>query len=133
MRTKLSTPSQAIADLFVRENPGTIEVYSNGRTNLSNTSFSVKVVDIANVLGLETHSAEDIWDALAPLVEVHSRVMLHVDDALIAIMPAKIPVQVRLRPDTATILIDICRTSGLKKVDVLHQAIRDFHLRLNND
>jgi len=132
MQVKLSTASQAVATLFMQENPDTTELCLNGRINLSNTSFNIRLVEAAKTLGLDvTLSAEEIWLIVEPLFEVHSRVVVHADETHITITPAKNPTQVRLRPDTSAILVEACRTSGLKKVDVLHQAIRDFHLRLN--
>jgi len=132
MQVKLSTSSRIIADLFIQENPDTTEVCTGTHINLINSGFSINLIETARILKIdETQSAEDIWSIIVPLFEVHSRVTTRIDNMQITILPTKVPTQVRLRPDTSAILNDACLISGLKKVDVLHQAIRDFHLRLD--
>jgi hypothetical protein len=131
-QVKLSTPSQAIANLLAQENPDATITQSGNRINLSSNNFSIKTTEIIKTLGLDTiQSTEEIWAIISPQLEAHSRVVVSTDNTHITIAPAKTPTQVRLRTDTSAILTDICKVSGLKKVDVLHQAIRDFHLRLN--
>lgn len=125
----INTVSEMIIAIIIAENPSTVTAVAGDRINLSGTSFSIKVAEITKALNLKHKSTEMTHEVIAPLFEIHSRVITHVDDTHITIVPATVPEQVRLRADTAMILADICKTTGLKKVDVLHQSIRDFHLR----
>ncbi len=125
----INTVSETIIAIIIAENPSTITTVTDDRINLSGTSFSIKVTEITKALNLKYESAKTAHEVIVPLFEIHSRAVTHVDDTHVTIMPATIPEQVRLRADTAMILADICKITGLKKVDVLHQSIRDFHLR----
>lgn len=131
---KLSFPvnrlSEAIIAIITTENPSTTQKVVGDHINLSGSGFRIKITEIAKALNLKGKPVV-VCEAMFALFQIHSRTVIHMNDTHITITPATVPEQVRLRPNTAVILADICKITGSKKVDVLHQAIRDYRLRIS--